>query len=77
MPPDSPFGESGERVRGDSAGTAALAVEIIDVDHGDERLSALAADRIDEVVLIDLGASTVRWLGARRRRVTGLPTPAV
>ena len=60
--PDSPFGESGERVRGDSAGTAALAVEIVDVDHRDERLSALAADRIDEVVLIDLGANTVRWL---------------
>jgi len=61
-PPGSPFDGSGERVRGDSAGTAALAVEIIDADHGEERLAALAADRIDEVVLIDLGARTVRWL---------------
>ena len=49
-------------MRGDGAGTAALAVEIIDADHGEERLAALAADRIIEVVLIDLGARTVRWL---------------
>jgi hypothetical protein len=61
-PPGSPFGESGERVRGDSAGTAALAVEIIDADHGGDRLTALAADRISEVVLIDLGTHSVRWL---------------
>jgi hypothetical protein len=60
--PDSPFGDSGERVRGDSAGTAALAVEIVDADHGGGRLAALAADRISEVVLIDLGARTVHWL---------------
>ena len=57
-PPGSPFGESAERVRGDSAGTAALAVEIVDADHGEERLAALAADRIDEVVLVDVGART-------------------
>ena len=61
-PPGSPFGENGERVRGDSAGTAALAVEIIDTDHAEEQLSALAADRVNEVVLVDLGARTVRWL---------------
>jgi len=61
-PPGSPFGESGERVRGDSAGTAALAVEIVDADHAEDRLAALAADRINEVVLIDPGAHTVRWL---------------
>jgi hypothetical protein len=61
-PPSSPFVESGSRVRGDGAGTAALAVEIIDADHGEKRLAALAADRITEVVLIDLGARTVRWL---------------
>lgn len=61
-PPGSPSVESGSRVRGDGAGTAALAVEIIDADHGEERLAALATDRITEVVLIDLGARTVRWL---------------
>jgi len=73
-PPDSPFG-SGERVRGDSAGTAALAVEIIDADDGEERLAALAADRINEVVLVDLGAHTG---GSRSQTAsTGLPTPAV
>jgi hypothetical protein len=60
-PPSSPFVESGSPVRGDGAGTAALAVEIIDADHGEERLAALAADRITEVVPIDLGARTVRW----------------
>ena len=59
--PDSPFGES-ERVRGDSAGTAALAVEIIDSDGSESRLAAVAADRISEVVLVDLGARNVRWL---------------
>jgi hypothetical protein len=59
-PPSSPFIESGSPVR-DGAGTAALAVEIIDADHGEERLAALAADRITEVVPIDLGARTVRW----------------
>jgi hypothetical protein len=61
-PLGSPFGESGERVHGDSAGTAALAVEIIEADHDEERLSALAADRVNEVVLVDLAAHTVRWL---------------
>jgi hypothetical protein len=61
-PPASPLGERGERVRGDSAGTAALAVEIIDAHHDEGRLGALAADRIHEVVLIDLSARTVRWL---------------
>ena len=61
-PPGSRFGESAERVRGDSAGTAALAVEVIDADYGEERLAALAADRIDEVVLVDVAARNVRWL---------------
>ena len=61
-PPSSGFVESGSHVRGDGAGTAALAVEIIDADHGEERLAALATDRITEVVLIDLGAHNVRWL---------------
>ena len=60
--PDSPLRESGERVRGDSAGTAALAVAIIDSDGSESRLAAVAADRISEVVLIDLGRHTVRWL---------------
>ena len=60
--PDSPLRESGERVRGDSAGTAALAVEIIGLDGSEGRLALLAADRISEVVLVDLGARTVRWL---------------
>lgn len=61
-PPGSPSGASGVRVPGDSAGTAPLAVEIVDADDCEERLSMLAADRIDEVVLVDLGARTVRWL---------------
>lgn len=61
-PPGSPFGASVARVRGDSAGTAALAVEIIDAQEGDERLSTLAADRVNEVLLVDLAARTVRWL---------------
>lgn len=61
-PPGSPFGDSRKRVRGDGAGTAPLAVEIVDVDHGEQRLAALAADRVSEVVLVDLGARTVRWL---------------
>jgi hypothetical protein len=49
-------------VRGDSAGTAALTVQIIDARDGGEQLSALAADRVSEVVLVDLAARTVRWL---------------
>jgi hypothetical protein len=61
-PPGSPFGESAARIRGDSAGTAALVVEIIDADADEERLSALAADRVNEVMLVDLGQRTVRWL---------------
>jgi hypothetical protein len=61
-PPGSAFGERCERVRGDSAGTPALGVEFIDADQGEERLAALAADRINEVVLVDLRARSVRWL---------------
>ena len=61
-PPDLPFSERAARVRGDAAGTAALAVEIIDAQDREERLSALAADRVNEVVLVDLAARTVRWL---------------
>jgi hypothetical protein len=39
-----------------------LAVEVIDADHGEERLAALAADRINEVVLVDVAARNARWL---------------
>jgi hypothetical protein len=39
-----------------------VAVEIIGADGGEPRLSDLAADRINEVVLVDLDGRTVRWL---------------
>jgi hypothetical protein len=35
-----------------------LAVEVIDADHGEERLAA----RINEVVLVDVAARNARWL---------------
>ena len=50
------------RVRGDQASTAALAVEIVTrEDDVRQRLAALAADRIGEVVVVDLARHSVEW----------------
>lgn len=50
------------RVRGDQASTAALAVEIVTRgDDTQQRLRVFAADRVGELVIIDLGRRTVDW----------------
>jgi hypothetical protein len=48
---------------GDQASTAALAVEIVPrVGDIERRLSGCAADRVSEVVIINVDARTVDWL---------------
>jgi len=50
-------------VRGDMAASAALAVEIVPArDATEPRLAGLAADRIGEVVVVDLRGRVVTWL---------------
>lgn len=60
--PGSPPRAIAVRVRGDGAGTAALAVEIVDAGDRDGRMSAIAADRVGELMLVDPRERTVRWL---------------
>jgi len=51
------------RLRGDQAASAELAVEIVTAaDDVQGRRSALAADRVDELVIVDPESRTVEWL---------------
>ena len=59
--PGSPPRANAVRVRGDSAGTAVLAVEIVNAVDRDGRLSAIAADRVHELVVVDLDERAVGW----------------
>lgn len=56
--------EGGEpRLRGDQAATAAVAVDIIGRDDDRrQRLSLLASDQVEEVVIVDLEDRRVDWL---------------
>jgi hypothetical protein len=50
-------------LRGDMAASAALAVEIVPApDRAEPRLAGLAADRVGEVVVVDLRRRVVTWL---------------
>jgi hypothetical protein len=63
--PDAGHGhkDAQPRLRGDMAASAALAVEIVPAPHWTEpRLAGLAADRVKEVVVLDLRRRVVTWL---------------
>ena len=62
-PADGGPADVGEtRLRGDQAACAVLAVEIVNAaEDVQRRLSALAADRVDELVIVDPERRTVDW----------------
>ena len=50
-------------LRGDMAASAALAIEILPAPHWTEpRLAGLTADRVEEVVVVDLRRRALAWL---------------
>jgi hypothetical protein len=62
-PADGRLADVGEvRLRGDQAASAVLAVEIVNAAEDVQRcLSALAADRVDELVIVDPESRNVSW----------------
>jgi hypothetical protein len=63
--PDAGHGhrDAEPRLRGDMAASAAVAVEIVPAPgRAEPRLAGLAADRVEEVVVVDLRRRVVSWL---------------
>jgi hypothetical protein len=63
--PDASHGHSDAQplLRGDMAASAALAVEIVPAPNcAEPRLAGLAADRVEEVIVVDLRRRAVTWL---------------